>query len=147
MDSRTLRANERIALTLSSTFIGFLAVELGLLAQLRKSDLSGHVERISTAIFAVSILALSICFFLIALWSKSFPILKLIDFQDALTLKPRHQENEPFRMMLSSNERDSNILKSLEAENAHLNKFYKPRLVLAGVGQLFVVVLLIIVWG
>jgi hypothetical protein len=145
ISERFERMNEQL-LTLSSTFIGFLAIELGLLAQIPAKTI--REDNWSKGIGGVALLCLfvGIILFFITLLSKYFAIPKLEDFQDSSLLDVAEMRNEPYRMMISTQERDRNIQESLEEENNHLNRYYKPALIVSGVAQLVVVTFLIRLW-
>lgn len=139
------RMNEQL-LTLSSTFIGFLAIELGLLAQIPATTI--REDNWSKGIGGVALICLfvGIILFFMTLLSKYFAIPKLEDFQDSSLLDIAEMRNEPYRMMISTQERDRNIQKSLEEENNHLNRYYKPALIVSGAAQLLVIIFLIRLW-
>ena len=139
------RMNEQL-LTLSSTFIGFLAVELGLLGQIEKKTFDSNHPAFRVGVAGLACLALSIISFFVALWSLNFALPKLEDFHSLLSVEKDALEVEPLRLMLSTDEGDRNIQKSLEGENRHINRYYKAGLVLGAVAQIFIVVLLFTIW-
>jgi hypothetical protein len=122
------RMNEQL-LTLSSTFIGFLAVELGLLGQIDKSKINKNVPTLTLGIAGLCSLAVSIICFFVASWSLGFQIPKLEDSQSISALDPKDIQIEPLRLMLSTDQNDRNIQKSLESENRHINRYYKLGLI------------------
>ena len=139
------RMNEQL-LTLSSTFIGFLAVELGLLGQIEKKTFDSNHAAFRVGVAGLACLALSIISFFVALWSLNFALPKLEDFQSLLRVDKDDLEVEPLRMMLSTDEGDRNIQKGLESENRHINRYYKAGLVLGAIAQIFIAVLLFTIW-
>jgi len=139
------RMNEQL-LTLASTFIGFLAIELGLLAQISLKSFRGDIWAKAIGCFALFLLFIGIILFFITLLSNNFEIPKLEDFQASAHLDTKEMRNESYRFMISSEESNRNIQKSLEDENIHLNRYYKPALIVSGMAQLLVVTLLIRLW-
>lgn len=146
ISERYERMNEQL-LTLSSTFIGFLAVELALFAQIKPTSFPEKPLLNRFMIICGILVVSSIISFFIALISKRFELPILNDFQIALSLKSKELEVEPLRLMVSSEKSNPNIQDSFEIENRHLNKFYKPGLYLAGGAQLGVLALLIYLWA
>lgn len=140
------RMNEQL-LTLSGTFIGFLVVELGLIGQIDTRKVRHNGVARGFGIAGVILLAVSVIAFFIALWSVRFQIPRLQTFQEILAFPEKDIESEPLRLMLSSDERDRNIQKSLENENIHINRYYKAGLVSGGLAQICIVTLLIVLWA
>lgn len=139
------RMNEQL-LTLSSTFIGFLAVELALIAQVDQKQIKDLGELKYLGIFGILLLGISLLLFFMALTSNKFDIPDLKKFQSAMGLDERKLALEPIRLMLDTDESDSNLQKSLELENKHINKYYQPALLFGGVAQFVIVLVLIIGW-
>ena len=138
------RMNEQL-LTLSSTFIGFIAVELALLGQAyRDTHKHGPVYPFSVAAIA---LVLSVLSFLIALWSLNFEIPKLSNIQDAIeNLDDKQLAKYELWTMTHGGENNRNIQKSLEKENKHINRYYKAGLILGALGQVAVGTFLMMQW-
>jgi hypothetical protein len=139
------RMNEQL-LTLSSTFIGFLAVELGLLGQTEKKTFEHNRPAFWVGVAGLVFLAISIISFFVALWSLNFDLPKLEDFQGLLNVDKEVLEVEPLRMMLSTDEGHRNIQKSLESENLHLNRYYKAGLIFGATAQILIAILLFTIW-
>lgn len=139
------RMNEQL-LTLSSTFLGFLAIEIALLTQIDKNTIN---EKSILAVLGLATLALlvgSACAFFLALVSISFKVPTLEDFQFALKLTKEEKYLEPAKLMFSSNKSIPNIQESFERENAYLNKLYVPGLWLGFMGQLSLGILIYTIW-
>jgi len=139
------RMNEQL-ISLSATFIGFLAVELALLAQLDNSDLKNSQPGTLFAVMCVVCLVVSIILFLINLNSADFRITILEDFQKALKLDKNELSKFPLHLMISTEASNDNLQYSFERENKILNKFYRPALIFGFIGQLSLAILVIMFW-
>lgn len=145
ISERYERMNEQL-LTLSSTFIGFLAVELALIAQVSEEQIKNLGALKYFGILGIGFLGLALVFFFKALTSNNFEIPDLERLQAALELDEVELELEPLKLMLKSDASDLNIQQSLENENAFINKHYKRAIKSAGAAQAVIVFVLIWAW-
>ena len=131
------RMNEQL-LNLSGTFIGFLAIELGLIAQVNHEFIRNNTKLFQIGISAVFLLVVAIVSFFICLSSNKFKIPNLEMLQGALDIDEEELKFEPIRLMLSSEKSNYNIQESLEDENSFINRFYKIGLRAGILGQVVI---------
>ena len=140
------RMNEQL-ISLSGTFIGFLAVELALLAQINKSDFENRAWIAHLGIFCIVSLVSSLMLFFLTLRSIDFELPLLEDFKKAILLDKKELEKAPLRLMLSTSVNNANLQNSLEEENELLNKFYRPALLVGFIGQVLLAILVVALWS
>ncbi len=142
---RLERMNEALA-QFSGVFIGFLGIELVLLGQSAGDQGEEKTYIKILASLAAILLVLAISSYLIALWSGKFLMPSLLDLRDSWSNSEYTRLESPLRILTDENGPAGNILKSLYDENAHLNRYYRAGIILAGFSQLVILSFVLARW-
>jgi hypothetical protein len=142
---RLEKMNEALV-TLSGTFIGFLGIELAFLGQLDASEINlNWTSTISSRITVVSII-LSILFFFVTMKSDDFEMPDLDTLRKSWSKPKNGRMQEPLRILIEQDD-NYNIIKSLEKENATINRWYPKATAFGLIGQLSLAVFLFAKWA
>lgn len=131
---------------LAVTFIGFLGVELGLIAQADPKDFDLFEGARLIGALAILSLVASILLFIKVIVSEKFHIPESSQLRDFHSKKSRGNTSMADYYLLETEIPAEDLFASLEVENRNLNKTYMPGIYVSALGQFLIGVLLIARW-
>lgn len=131
---------------LAVTFIGFLGVELALIAQAEPKDFNNFEGASLIGAIAVLALMIAIVLFLWVIISDKFLIPGSSELRDFYWNNPRGEKNPAEYFLLSTEMAHEDLFASLEEENRKLNRTYMPGIYISALGQVLIALLLIARW-